>query len=369
MSEDGKTVSVGVRSSRRKIPCSARILGWIGRTGFRVLFRTKVEGLERARDCPPGTVVIANHVSYLDAAALAVFLPFEVTFAVNGEIARRWWVRIWFGVFSAVPVHSNRASALKALIRAGQEGRNVMIFPEGRISVTGGLMRTWPGALRVARAGSGRVLPVAVEGALESVYGLDPRRRRRWFPSLRLRIGSPQIVPETGNDSGWLYDRLLAVRLDGMPSKNQREGVLRHVYCLHRFQKVLIAGLSHESVLATDVRDLRQREKRPCCDLGAEMGPSTLGSAVYNEWVDCLIVSESIAVAALANTKDPSLWISVDTVMVVSGRGSTDGIETRLQQALACRIVWFPLDWEGIGWGALPDPWIPGRKLGLEPGA
>lgn len=366
MDEDGRTLPGDGRSKGGRIPLSARILGWIGRTGFRVLFRTKIEGLERARDCGPGTVVIANHVSYLDAAALAVFLPFEVTFAVNGDIARRWWVRIWFGVFSAVPVNRNRASALKALIRAGQEGRNVMIFPEGRISVTGGLMRTWPGALRVARAGSGRVLPVAVEGALDSVYGLDPRSRRRWLPRLRLRIGFPQTVPEAVNGSGWLYDRLLEVRLDGMPAGAQRTGVLRHVYCLHRFRKVLIAGLDTESVLASSVQDLREVEKMALTDLGGELSPSALGASVYNEWADCLIVSEGIA-AALAKVDDLSLWKSVDTLMVVSGSLAND-LEARLQEALGCRVIWFPPDWDGIGWGFLPDPWIKGRRLGLEPG-
>ncbi len=358
-----RTVGAGVRPFVRPLPLRARILGWIGRMGFRVLFRTKVKGLENACSCPPGTVVIANHVSYLDAAALAVFLPFEVTFAVNAEIARRWWVRIWLGVFRAVPVSANRASALKELVRAAEAGRNVMIFPEGRITVTGGIMRVWRGALKIAECGSGLIVPVGIEGAADSVYGLDPRRRRRWFPKVTLTVGEPQAIPSDLGSAGWLYDRMLGVGLDEVRGEALDARLMEKLYSLHRYRHLMVVGLTEDCQVWRAVDCLgRSHSLRIGFIEKSAVTVSVLDEMVYRERSECVMMTDAV-VRLVGDALDSSGWDSVRRIILVGGCDDPD-FEFRLAARVGCRVLRLPEAWDGLGWGQLPDPWIAGRRIG-----
>lgn len=360
---DGRSEGGLEAASAGRVSLLPRFLAWVGRIGFRILFRARIEGLERARNCPPGTVVIANHGSYLDAAALAVFLPFEVTFAIDGEIARRWWVRIWLGVFAAVPVSGNRASALKGLIRAVRCGKKVMIFPEGRISVTGGLMRVFPGALRVAAEGSGYLLPVGIDGAADSIFGLDPGRCRRWFPRITLKVGRIEPIPDRRRDAGWVYDRILSACLDRVEGDLADERLLESLYSLHRYRHVRITEPLQDTRLGRAVIRSRGRH-RVATDIavGIELSGMRLSELVYRDRSDCVILEDGM-IWELFRASDPIGWDSVRRVILVGGEPNPD-LELRLAGFFGAGVLRLPANWEGRGWGVFPDPWIPGRRIG-----
>jgi acyl-[acyl-carrier-protein]-phospholipid O-acyltransferase/long-chain-fatty-acid--[acyl-carrier-protein] ligase len=111
------------------------------RTVLRVLYRVEVHGLDEARAAFPRAVVAANHASFLDGLLLGAFLPGDPVFAVDTFIARQWWARPFLVFVNAMPVDPANPLSIRAMIRAVEGGAPCIIFPEGRITTTGSLMK------------------------------------------------------------------------------------------------------------------------------------------------------------------------------------------------------------------------------------
>src|SRR5688500_16757999 len=81
----------------------------------------------------------------------------------------------------------------KAMVRAVKEGRTLVIFPEGRITVTGALMKVFDGPGMVADRSDAPIVPVRIDGAQYSPFSrLRGKVRLRNFPKVRLTILPPR---------------------------------------------------------------------------------------------------------------------------------------------------------------------------------
>ena len=163
------------------------------------LYRVRVSGLEHYAAAGERVLIVANHTSFLDAALLVAFLPDKLTFAVNTHIARLWWVRPLLKLVDFFPLDPTNPYSLKSLIRYLQDNRRVAIFPEGRITVTGSLMKIYPGPGLVADRSAAMVLPVRIDGAQYTLFSrLRGRVRLRLFPPIQITFLPPRrlAVPE-----------------------------------------------------------------------------------------------------------------------------------------------------------------------------
>lgn len=157
------------------------------------LYRVEVVGAENMPPAGTPAVVVVNHVSFLDAALLAAFLPGKPTFAVATRIARAWWMRPLMRLFNAFPVDPTNPMAAKAMVKAVKEGRTLVIFPEGRITVTGALMKVFDGPGMVADKADAPVIPVRIDGAQYTPFSrLRGKVRLRWFPRIRMTVLPPR---------------------------------------------------------------------------------------------------------------------------------------------------------------------------------
>ncbi|BBL74079.1 AMP-binding protein [Methylomagnum ishizawai] len=179
------------------------------------LFRVRLNGIENYHKAGERVLIVANHTSYLDPILLWVFLPDDVTFAINTHIAQQWWVRpgLWFS--KVFPMDPMQPLSVKALTHYVKEGRKAAIFPEGRITVTGALMKIYEGAGLIADKAGARVLPVRIDGAQYTpVSRLRGVVRQRWFPPISINILPPQAIdlpPEShGHDRRHLAGFLLS---------------------------------------------------------------------------------------------------------------------------------------------------------------
>ncbi|QPQ54380.1 acyl-[ACP]--phospholipid O-acyltransferase [Allosphingosinicella flava] len=160
---------------------------------LRLFYRVEVSGAENMPKPGERAVVVVNHVSFLDGLLLAAFLPGKPTFAVHTRIAKAWWVRPFLQLFDAFPVDPTNPLSAKAMVRAVREGRTLVIFPEGRITVTGALMKVFDGPGMVADKADAQIVPVRIDGAQFSPFSrLRGKVRLRTFPKIRLTVLPPR---------------------------------------------------------------------------------------------------------------------------------------------------------------------------------
>ncbi len=195
-----------------------QLLRGLGRLLFRLFYRVEVRGLEKFEEAGPRAVIVPNHTSYLDGPLLASWLPEDTQFAVNTFTARGLLVRLASKVFDLLPVDPTNPMATRTLIRAVQENRRVVIFPEGRISVTGGLMKIYEGPGIIAHKADAPIVPVRIEGAQRArFFSRQPDKQRlRLFPRIVItvldpvRMDPPEDMP-AARQRKYLADKLYDV--------------------------------------------------------------------------------------------------------------------------------------------------------------
>lgn len=163
---------------------------------IKTLYRVEVKGLEHyyaVDQSKQPLLIIANHVSTLDGPLMELFMPGKTTFMVDEGHTKRWHERFVLSFCRFLSVDMKSPYATKHMIDALKEGHQCMIFPEGRITTTGSLMKVYEGTAMVAEHTEAAVLPVYIGGALHSKFSyLDGTRfkfiKQRWFPKITLTI-------------------------------------------------------------------------------------------------------------------------------------------------------------------------------------
>ncbi|WP_235550387.1 AMP-binding protein [Paenibacillus sp. Soil750] len=156
-------------------------------------FKVKVTGMAKL-DMTGKTVLIPNHVSLLDAVVLALILPKDVAFVVNTNIAKRF---AWVLHFRAhITVDTSNPYAVRTMLKTIQSGTPLVIFPEGRITTTGGMMKIYGGIGYLALRSQARIVPISIEGLEHSKLSyLRGKIKQRWFPKVNIAFGEAFQVP------------------------------------------------------------------------------------------------------------------------------------------------------------------------------
>ncbi|MDX8397364.1 MAG: AMP-binding protein [Mariprofundaceae bacterium] len=165
--------------------CLWQGLRWL----LKLLYRVEVSGLQEFYKAGERVLIIANHSSFLDAVLLAVFLPGNVSYVIHRNYYDKWWVKIvrpWVQLFS---VDHQDPMSIKSLIKLVKSGQKVVIFPEGRITLTGSLMKVYAGPGMVADKAGASILPIRIDGAQYTPFSrMHDRLRWRFFPKIKLTV-------------------------------------------------------------------------------------------------------------------------------------------------------------------------------------
>ncbi|MCW5967215.1 MAG: AMP-binding protein [Blastocatellales bacterium] len=173
----------------------------------RILSGARATGTEHLRDVNGPVIFASNHVSSIDAGLILASLPSRfrdhLAIAMHGEMLREWRypdigkslferiklrVKYWLvtGLFHVFPL-PQQSGYRRSFAYAGESlerGDSVLIFPEGRRTLTGEMGPFLPGAGLLAAQADAPVVPVRI-------HGLFDLKKKRRFSAPRGRI---QIV-------------------------------------------------------------------------------------------------------------------------------------------------------------------------------
>ncbi|MCI0401092.1 MAG: AMP-binding protein [Gammaproteobacteria bacterium] len=162
---------------------------------LRFLYRVKVTGIEHYHGAGNRVLIVANHTSLLDGVLLAVFLPGRPTFAINTQWANKWYLQPFIPFINLFRMDPTKPLSMKALIDFLKRDRRAIIFPEGRMTVTGSLMKIYEGPGMVAEKSGASVLPIAIDGAQFTPFTyLRGRVPVSWFPQITITILPPRRI-------------------------------------------------------------------------------------------------------------------------------------------------------------------------------
>ena len=171
------------------------ILRFLIRLLLKLVARFEIRGIENV-PLTGGMILASNHIGIVDI--IMVYFAIDRT-DLFIPVAEKWekigWIK-WLGAqlnFLFVDRYNPDLKALRKMIALMEEGRCLVIAPEGTRSRTGALIEGKPGAAFLAARSGFPVIPVAITGTEDKVLFGNIKRLRR--SNVTLTGGKPFIIP------------------------------------------------------------------------------------------------------------------------------------------------------------------------------
>ena len=162
----------------------------VGAFLYKIFLGLEVKGLENLPEPGQRTIIAPNHVSLLDAGLLHSMMPSHASFAIDTGMANTWWVKPFLKLVKTYPIDPTKPLGTRNLIQAVKDGNSLVIFPEGRLTVTGGLMKVYDGTAMIADKAAAKIIPVRIDGLERSRFGYlsSVQTKKVWFPKTTVTI-------------------------------------------------------------------------------------------------------------------------------------------------------------------------------------
>src|ERR1035437_3232776 len=194
------------------------LLGWL----VRLLYRFRAYNVA-VLDTPGPVLLLPNHVSWWDWLLIGVCLEDDWRFVTSSTTADISWLhkRVMINR-RTFPVDMNSPFAVKRMAEYLQKGGRLVLFPEGRISCTGSLMKLFDGTGFLIFKTQAKVITAYIRGAERLPFSRTPGRKQ-WFPRLSAHFSEVLIPPRLehvsataarGRLTDWLRDQMVRQRFE-----------------------------------------------------------------------------------------------------------------------------------------------------------
>jgi 1-acyl-sn-glycerol-3-phosphate acyltransferase len=198
------------------------------RYGF---YRFRVQGLAHL-PLQGAAILVCNHVSYMDVPLLMAASPRPLVFWVHQRMFEQAVLGDFLRASGAIAVATKQQdatyyeTALQKAVKALQQGKLLVIFPEGRLTRDGQLQAFKSGVMKIAQMSQDQgmlapVIPMALRGLWGSYFSwIEPAGpmtqllRRGWRNTVELHIGEP--MPLVCVDAELLRSRVAAMLDESM---------------------------------------------------------------------------------------------------------------------------------------------------------
>jgi acyl-[acyl-carrier-protein]-phospholipid O-acyltransferase / long-chain-fatty-acid--[acyl-carrier-protein] ligase len=221
-------------------------------------YKVELQGLEHYTAAGKRVLIVANHLSILDAIIIGAFLPEKLMFAVNSYVAKRWYLKLVKPLCELFPIDPSTPMSTKSIINEIKKDRKCVIFPEGRITVTGSLMKIYEGPGLIADKAQAKILPVRIEGAQYTPFSfLKGKVRIRWFPKITLTVLEPRDFKISDTVKGKqrrylaglkLYDLMTTILFDSSPYQITLFQSLIDQAHLHGKKHIILEDISRKPI-------------------------------------------------------------------------------------------------------------------------
>jgi acyl-[acyl-carrier-protein]-phospholipid O-acyltransferase/long-chain-fatty-acid--[acyl-carrier-protein] ligase len=144
----------------------------------KIFYRVRVVGVERI-PTGGGAVFVCNHVSYADTIPLSLACDRHFRFtSFEGLFEQRILGRC-LRAFGSIPVSpSNARETIRRATDCAAAGESVLLFPEGKLTLDGGLQEIKGGYELIARRANVPVVMVHLDGLWGSIFSFEGGK---WF--------------------------------------------------------------------------------------------------------------------------------------------------------------------------------------------
>jgi acyl-[acyl-carrier-protein]-phospholipid O-acyltransferase / long-chain-fatty-acid--[acyl-carrier-protein] ligase len=189
---------------------------------LRLLFGFRADNMA-ALAAPGPVMLLPNHVSWFDWLFVSACLDNQWRIVTSKQGAQVSWVHrfIMINRFT-FPVDTDSPYAVKRMAEYLQTGGKLVLYPEGRLSRTGALMKFFDGTGFLLFKTNAKVVTCYLRGANRLPFSPNPNRKK-WFPRVTAHFSDLLTPPQLTGMSAmrarqkltrWLHDTVVKQQFD-----------------------------------------------------------------------------------------------------------------------------------------------------------
>lgn len=176
-----------------------------------------------ALNTPGPVLLIPNHLSWLDWLFVGIYLDEDWRFVTSSITAQTTWLHRWIMINRRTfPINTASPYAAKRMAEYLQNGGRLVLFAEGRMTMTGSLMKLYEGTGFLLHKTNARVITCYLRN-VQRIPWVRHKGWTQWFPRLSAHYSPAHTPPQFPGASTAEARQRLTLWLDDLLIRQQFE--------------------------------------------------------------------------------------------------------------------------------------------------